>query len=97
MPQTLGAIAPGDDRRWGWCGTLVAAIFSARRLTKGKENIEFAQGVDTVDPSGKRVASTNLAELCRENGLHPVKMHNRKSGKIQRYKGWTWSNEDEQA
>ena len=29
-----------------------------------------------------------------EHGLHPVKMHNLKSGKIQRYKGWTWSEEE---
>jgi group I intron endonuclease len=48
-----------------------------------------------VDPNGTRISITNLAEFCRENDLHPVKMHNLKSGKIQRYKGWTWSNEDE--
>jgi group I intron endonuclease len=48
-----------------------------------------------VNSSGERIVITNLAEFCRENALHPVKMHNLKSGKIQRYKGWTWSNEDE--
>jgi hypothetical protein len=48
-----------------------------------------------ISPSGERVVITNLAQFCRENGLHPVKMHNLKSGKIARYKGWTWRNEDD--
>jgi hypothetical protein len=48
-----------------------------------------------IQPSGERVIITNLAEFCRGNGLHPVKMHNLKSGKIQRYKGWTWREDDE--
>ena len=49
-----------------------------------------------INPQGERVLITNLAEFCRENALHPVKMHNLKSGNIQRYKGWKWSNDDEQ-
>jgi group I intron endonuclease len=48
-----------------------------------------------INPKSERVVITNLAEFCRENALHPVKMHNLKSGKIQQYKGWTWRNEDE--
>jgi hypothetical protein len=48
-----------------------------------------------VNPKGERVVITNLAEFCRVNALHPVKMHNLKSGRITRYKRWTWSNEDE--
>jgi group I intron endonuclease len=36
-----------------------------------------------------------LDEFCRENGLHPVKMRHLKSGRIQRYKGWTWKEENE--
>jgi predicted GIY-YIG superfamily endonuclease len=43
-----------------------------------------------INPEGQRVSITNLAEFCRQNGLHPVKMHNLKSGKIKQYKGWTW-------
>jgi GIY-YIG catalytic domain-containing protein len=47
-----------------------------------------------VSPDGERIVITNLAEFCRENGLHPVKMHNLKSGKIRRYKSWTWREEE---
>lgn len=48
-----------------------------------------------VNPKGEHVIITNLAKFSRENGLHPVKMHNLKSGKIQRYKGWIWRGDDE--
>jgi hypothetical protein len=48
-----------------------------------------------VNPQGERVLISNLAQFCRENGLHPVKMHHLKSGKIRRYKDWTWRNDDE--
>jgi hypothetical protein len=47
-----------------------------------------------INPSGERVAFTNLAEFCRKNGLHPVKMRQLKSGVIRRYKGWTWREGD---
>jgi len=57
---------------------------------RGRVRQEHKTHTGFVDPGGRRVAITNLAEFCRENGLHPVKMHNLKSGKIQRYKGWTW-------
>jgi hypothetical protein len=43
-----------------------------------------------INPSGERVTIVNLAAFCRDNGLHPVKMHNLKSGKIKQYKGWIW-------
>lgn len=48
-----------------------------------------------VNPFNERIVITNLAAFCRENNLHPVKMHNLKSGKIQRYKGWTWRDDDD--
>jgi hypothetical protein len=48
-----------------------------------------------ISPKGESVIITNLSEFCREHGLHPVKMFNLKSGKIQRYKGWTWREEQE--
>lgn len=48
-----------------------------------------------VNPQGEKVVITNLSQFCRENGLHPVKMHQVKSGKIRQYKGWTWSHTDE--
>ena len=48
-----------------------------------------------VNPQGERVIIANLSQFCRDNGLHPVKMHNLKSGKISRYKGWTWRKDDE--
>ncbi len=48
-----------------------------------------------VNPQGECVIITNLAQFCRENDLHPVKMHNLKSGKIWRYKGWAWRKDDE--
>jgi group I intron endonuclease len=48
-----------------------------------------------INPSGERVTITNLADFCRKNGLHPVKMRQVISGQIRRYKGWTWK-EDEQ-
>jgi group I intron endonuclease len=47
-----------------------------------------------VNPEGNRVTITNLSEFCRQNNLHPVKMHHLKSGKITQYKGWTWRKED---
>src|SRR5262245_19868867 len=47
-----------------------------------------------VNPNGECVTITNLDEFCRENGLHPVKMRQLKSGQIRRYKGWTWRVEE---
>lgn len=46
-----------------------------------------------INPQGERIVITNLAEFCRNNNLHPVKMHKLKSGKIRQYKGWTWKDE----
>jgi group I intron endonuclease len=48
-----------------------------------------------INPNSERITITNLDEFCRENGLHPVKMRQLKSGQIQRYKGWTWREEEE--
>jgi hypothetical protein len=46
-----------------------------------------------VNLEGERITIINLDEFCRENGLHPVKMRQLKSGQIRRYKGWTWREE----
>jgi hypothetical protein len=46
-----------------------------------------------VDPSGQNVAITNVAEFCRQHGLHPVHMHQVKSGQRKSHKGWTWREE----
>ncbi|MFL5800322.1 MAG: GIY-YIG nuclease family protein [Roseiflexaceae bacterium] len=59
----------------------------------GRARQDYKTYTDFIKPDGERIVIVNLAELCRENGLHPVKMHNLKSGKIQRYKGWTWKEE----
>lgn len=48
-----------------------------------------------VNPCGERVTIVNLDEFCHENGLHPVKMRQLKSGRIRRYRGWTWIQEEE--
>jgi hypothetical protein len=49
-----------------------------------------------IDPSGQRVIITNLAEFCRQHELHPVHMHQLKSGQRKSHKGWTWEEEIEQ-
>jgi group I intron endonuclease len=48
-----------------------------------------------INPSGERVIITNLAEFCRENDLHPVKMRHLINGSVQRYKGWIWREDEE--
>lgn len=48
-----------------------------------------------INPQGDAVVIINLTQFCRDNGLHPVKMHQLKSGKIRQYKGWTWSESSE--
>ena len=48
-----------------------------------------------IDPTGQRVAITNLAEFCRQHGLHPVHMHQVKNGQRKSHKGWTWREEEE--
>ena len=47
-----------------------------------------------IDPTGERVVITNLAEFCRNNALHPVKMRHLISGRVHRYKGWTWKEKE---
>src|SRR5262249_24107424 len=44
---------------------------------------------------GERIVITNLADFCRQNSLHPVKMRQLISGRIKRYKGWTWREQEE--
>ncbi len=60
--------------------------------TNGRTRQDAKTFVGFINPQGERVEFTNLAQFCRENGLHPVKMHQIKNGKIRRYKGWTWDN-----
>jgi group I intron endonuclease len=50
-----------------------------------------------VNPEGQSVIITNLAAFCREHGLHPVRMHNVKSGVRKSHKGWTWRETDERS
>ncbi len=50
-----------------------------------------------IGPDGQRVVITNLQAFCKEHGLHPVHMHELKSGKRRAYRGWTWSESDEQS
>jgi hypothetical protein len=91
-------------RQHGLDNTHMVAVMNSRICShrgwthiNGRTRQEHKTYTGFVDPNGRRVAITNLAEFCREHGLHPVKMHNLKSGKIQQYKGWTWSNDDEQS
>jgi group I intron endonuclease len=56
----------------------------------------FKTYIGFVNPRGEQVIITNLAEFCRENALHPVKMRQLISGRVRCYKGWTWSNDNEQ-
>jgi group I intron endonuclease len=60
----------------------------------GRKPTDIKTYTGFINPDGQRVIITNLTEFCRQNNLHPVKMHNRKSGKITQYKGWTWRKED---
>src|SRR5258708_16208939 len=43
-----------------------------------------------ISPAGEVVIFTNLAEFCRKHGLHPVHMHELRSGRRKSHKGWTW-------
>ena len=43
-----------------------------------------------VAPDGTRVQITNLAAFCSTHNLCKVHMHEVKSGKRARHKGWTW-------
>jgi hypothetical protein len=42
-----------------------------------------------INSGGERIVITNLADFCRQNSLHPVKMRQLISGIVKRYKGWT--------
>lgn len=48
-----------------------------------------------IAPDGPRVVITNLQAFCKEHGLHPVHMHELKSGKRKAYRGWIWRESDE--
>jgi hypothetical protein len=43
-----------------------------------------------TNPDGQQVIITNLKAFCHEHELHLVHLHELKSGKRKRYKGWTW-------
>jgi group I intron endonuclease len=60
---------------------------------RGRTPRNFKTYTGFVNPKGERIIIVNLDEFCRENGLHPVKMRQLKSGLIRRYKGWTWREE----
>lgn len=60
---------------------------------RGRASQKKKTYVGFVNPNGECVTITNLDEFCRENGLHPVKMRQLKSGQIRRYKGWIWRDE----
>lgn len=59
-----------------------------------RQNSGIKTYANFVDPSGTRVTITNLAAFCREHGLHPVRMHQLKSGQRKSHKGWTWREPD---
>jgi hypothetical protein len=77
-----------------------------RRLRRGshrgwtynsdRQNFGFKTYTGFIAPSGVCVTIRNLAVFCREHGLHPVHMHQLKSGQRKRHKGWTWRDPDEQ-
>jgi group I intron endonuclease len=48
-----------------------------------------------INPDGQRVTITNLTTFCKVHGLHPVRIHNVKSGKRKSHKGGTWRPNDE--
>jgi hypothetical protein len=50
-----------------------------------------------VAPGGAVVRITNLAAFCRACGLTVVHMHELKSGKRPRHKGWTWKHDADRA
>lgn len=50
-----------------------------------------------INPEGQRVTITNLQAFCKEQGLHPVHMHELKNGSRKAYRGWTWRESDEQS
>lgn len=43
-----------------------------------------------ISPAGEFVMITNLTAFCREHELHPVHMHQLRSGLRKSHKGWTW-------
>jgi group I intron endonuclease len=61
-------------------------------LGRARQDYKTYQGF--INPGGERVVITNLAEFCRNNGLHSVKMRQLISGRVRRYKGWTWKEEE---
>ena len=50
-----------------------------------------------VAPGGAVVRITNLAAFCRACGLTLAHMHELKSGKRPRHKGWTWKHDADRA
>lgn len=61
----------------------------------GKQRLEPKTYTGFVDPDGQQVIITKLQAFCREHGLSPVRMHQLKSGKRNKHKGWTWRKNNE--
>ncbi|MDQ3684416.1 MAG: GIY-YIG nuclease family protein [Acidobacteriota bacterium] len=61
----------------------------------GKQRLEPKIYTGFINPDGHRVLITNLQAFCREHGLSPVHMHQIKSGKRKKHKGWTWRKNNE--
>lgn len=62
--------------------------------TNGKQRMQTFQ-TGFVNPDGQPVVIMNLTAFCREHSLHPVHMHQLKSGQRRSHKGWTWRTQDE--
>jgi len=63
---------------------------------EGRPNLntlKFHKGF--ISPDGNPVIITNLQAFCKQQGLHPVHMHEVKSGKRKSHKGWTWRQTNE--
>jgi hypothetical protein len=50
-----------------------------------------------IAPNGVATRITNLAAFCRANDLGLVHMHEVKSGRRPRHKGWTWKHDADRA
>jgi hypothetical protein len=88
-------------RQHGLDNTHMVAVANSRILShRGWTHInsrkrQLKTYTSFIDPNGQRVAITNLAEFCRQHGLHPVHMHQVKNGQRKSHKGWTWREEEE--
>jgi len=63
---------------------------------KGRQNLhKLRKYTGFISPDGRRVLITNLKAFCQEHELCLVHMHEVKSGKRKRHKGWTWKEHNE--